>query len=367
MTHKTTCWLDARRSYEILAFSYLAAERLVIADNVFVNAPHRVAETLVRAPSDNAEVIVRNNLILNNVFAWRVRSATGPHKPRRYSVEHNSFILNWPRTPDKTTGSTGAIEIGDRHTAGEVDLRGNLFAYNIGGAIFPGYDDTDGPPIHIRENLFWGNGTLFEVAEPGGAAVVGKFNRSGTYGTFDLFDIEDNFSWPTAGNTVVDPGLRVQIEEFKPIDSGKRPTPSRAMANDDELKAADAEAAEDPFADLDLDQLDDTGDGRDLDSRGDDDFSDYENINDYEEIPDSLYDDLTFEDDAGEEFNPENFASRLYVEPASMPFPTAAEAQGLRRRPRSGRAVLAKSRPEPRVRTRRSITLAARRGESRAS
>ncbi len=294
-------------SYEILAFSYLAAERLVIADNVFVNAPHRVAETLVRAPSDDAEVIVRNNLVLNNVFAWRVRSASGPHKPRRYAVEHNSFILNWPRTPDKTTGSTGAIEIGNRHTAGEIDLRGNLFAYNVGGAIFPGYEDTVGPPIQIRENLFWGNGTLFETDDPGGAAVVGKFNRSGTYGTFDLIDIEDNFTWPTADNQVLDPGLRVQIKEFKPIDSGRQRAP-----------IARADAAEDPFADLDLDALD----GRDGD------VDDLLGVDDLLDIPDDHFDDLSFEDDAGGEFRPENFAARLYVEAGAMPFPTVAEAGG---------------------------------------
>jgi hypothetical protein len=287
-------------AYEILALSYLTIERLVISDNVFLNGGHRVAETLVRAASDQAEVLVRNNLLINNILTWRAFTAKYKHQPRRYVLEHNSFILNWPRNPDRTTSNPGTLEVGDRYTADAVEIRGNLFAHNVGGAIHPGQDDTDGPPLSITENLFWGNGTLFDVEEPGDAVVVGKFNRARSYGTFDLWDIEDNFSWEIEGNQVIDPDLRVQIKAFEGFSSVEEPPAAAEAVEEPPAPVAEEASEDDPFGSLDL--------GSDP--------------------PSDLFKDLGFGASGDEtHYEAKGFAPRLFLDAEELPFPRNPEAR----------------------------------------
>ena len=316
-------------AYEILALSYLEFERLVIADNTFINGGHRVAETLVRAASDDAEIVVRNNLILNNVMAWRAFTAHAPHKPRRYRIEHNSFILNWPRNPDRGTSNPGTLEIGDKHTAEHIEVRRNLFAWNAGGALHVGAEDT---PLRLEENLFWGNGALFEVENPGDAAVVGKFNRAREYVTFDPIDLEDNFDWPVADNLVADPRLRVQIKEFKGFSSvaDTRAEINSAETNSAETKPADAKADDAEVTEGSTDT------GTDDALPGLEDLAGLGQLDEFEEpeedpaaalaLDDDLFLDLEPAEDGGLDYR--NFATRLYLDAPESPFPRSSEAQG---------------------------------------
>jgi hypothetical protein len=197
----------ASSSWPILAFGSIAVERLIIADNVFVNAANGVAGPRINAASSASEIIVRNNVFLNNVYCWQVVGL--PRQPivQRYLIEGNSFIRNHPYNPDATTSNPGTLEIGNKDSAGRVEIRQNLFAYNSGGAIFPQWDDTLGPPMAIAENLFYQNGALFENEGEGKGAIVGKFNGSANHGSFSPEEIEKDFSWDTRGNVVVDPQL----------------------------------------------------------------------------------------------------------------------------------------------------------------
>lgn len=206
-------------TFPILAFGYLTTEHLVVADNVFMNAAQRGVEPLIRAASKTAVIEVRNNFIMNNTLAWIVKSANGRNIPGEYRITGNSFILNWPYNPDPSTAQPAALEIGNKYTAAKVRIEGNLFAHNVGGAIMPGYDDTVGPPITIKDNLFFGNGVLFGPKETDTGAVVGKFNRAATHSLCSAEDLEDDFEWEVTGNVSFDPQVPIALVEPGVVDS----------------------------------------------------------------------------------------------------------------------------------------------------
>jgi len=206
-------------TFEILRFGYLSTDRLVVADNVFMNAAQRGTEPLIRSPSPDTQVIVRNNFIMNNTLAWIVKSANGRHKPAKYIVSGNSFIMNWPYNPDPNTAQPAALEIGNKYTAGEVVIEENIFAHNIGGAIMPGYDDTQGPKISIKRNLFFGNGVLFGPTATDTGAVVGKFNKAATHSLYSAEDVEDDFEWEVADNVSFDPKVPIALVDPGVVDS----------------------------------------------------------------------------------------------------------------------------------------------------
>ncbi len=207
-------------TWGLLAFGNLATNRLTIADNVFMNAAEGVGGPLIRALSSDAEVHVRNNLFFNNVRAWIVPSGASSTIPKRYVVEGNSFVLNWPFNPDPTTSNPGTLEIGNNYAAEMVEITGNLFAYNVGGAIHPQWDDDRGPDLVIQDNLFFKNGQLFGATESGDGAVVGKFAGSATYRTFDPIDLEDDFTWDVSGNVDMNPELAVKAPALRSVRYG---------------------------------------------------------------------------------------------------------------------------------------------------
>jgi hypothetical protein len=210
-------------SFPLLAFGYLTTERLVVADNVFMNAANAVGGPLIRPANQNSEVIVRNNLFLNNVFCWQVTGSASKFELARYLFEGNTFILNFPYNPDATTSNPGALEIGNKYSARSVEIRRNLFAYNVGGAIFAQYDDKLGPKLVIVDNLFWQNGALFEKTGgkgDGKGAIVGKFNRSAVHGSYTPAEAEDDFAWTMKGNVVQDPDVAVPVLEMEAVSYG---------------------------------------------------------------------------------------------------------------------------------------------------
>ena len=315
----------------ILWLSYLRTKRLVIADNVFVNAAHRVAEPLIYAATEDAEVIVRNNVILSNVFAWRVFSAGAKYMPKRYRVEGNTFVLNWPRNPDAATSNPGALEIGGKTTAHRVEIHRNLFAFNAGGAIHIGQDEQYGPPIAITENLFWGNGDMFDIESPGGAAVVGKFNRSAVHGTFEMVDIEDDFDWEVRDNVAMDPGLRVQVKPLQTVDlqegtPNAQTEPGTAQASEGAAASELADfsemigEADDPGSDAD--DLADDADGSDSDF---DAFSDFDSSDAFGS--DDAFSTLRISEDGLPIYSIANFALRVFVEKEGLPLPENEEAK----------------------------------------
>jgi len=243
-------------SYPMIAFGYLTTRRLVVADNVFMNAANAVGGPHIRAADEHSEVIVRNNLFLNNVFCWQASGSTGKYTLERYVFDGNSFILNFPYNPDATTSNPGALEIGNGETAKVVEITGNLFAHNVGGAIFMQWDDKRGPPITIKGNLFWQNGALFAGKGDGKGAIVGKFNHSAVYGSYTPDEAADDFSWTISGNAVVDPDLTVPVLDMKAVSYGRKPPEKKEepagevdfFGNSKSEITMDADVAMDDFA-----------------------------------------------------------------------------------------------------------------------
>lgn len=316
-------------SFSVIAFGYLTTDRLVVADNTFLNAANSVAGPLVRAMSANAEVIIRNNMLLNNIHAWTVGSASFRNQLKRYALINNSFILNWPYNPSPTTSNPGTLEIGNKYSASEVEISKNLFAYNAGGAIHAQWDDVKGPPMMVTENLFWGNGALFDTSDPEDAAVLGKFNGSPKYVLLTADDAEE-FEWDVADNVSFDPGLKVQVKPFQAAGSSKAVIAAGASAPvvdaSSKPAAVSAEAVDPVMAEfaalLGDDAIADVASTSEQPSE----------LADAEFIPvDPLIDDLGNEDFAELGFGDDGdvqiqgFATRLYVD-GKLPFPSNPDA-----------------------------------------
>lgn len=318
--------------YPILAFGYLTTDKLVIADNTFLNGAHTVAQPLIRPMSDDAEILIRNNVIMNTVMAWRVNAPSMRTMLKRYGFENNSFILNWPYNPDPGTSNPGTLEIGGKGSAKLVDIRKNLFAYNAGGAIHAQWDDVKGPPVAINENLFWGNGSLFAVEDPDMAAVVGKFNGSARYLTLTADDAED-FEWDVNGNVSFDPKLHVQIKPFLAAGAKKAVMAAGAQAEDSAAaqpaatSAADGAPADPAMAELAalLGEEAMTDAAPPLEEAAGPTEAPMPTESEPEAYATDEYAELGFGDETNTKI--QNYATRLYID-GRVPFPTNPDAVG---------------------------------------
>jgi hypothetical protein len=208
----------------IFCFGYLTTNRFVIADCLFMNSSQFASAPLIRAASKEATVVIRNNFILNNVHAWLIDSARFKDIPVTYTFEGNSVIMNWPYNPDPTTGNPAAIEIAGKYAAGKVVIKDNLFAHNFGGALYPTAADNVGTTVEIKHNLFFDNGYLFGLADPKSGAVVGKFgaflNRDVPWCVLDIDTVEEDYSWDTSDNVVLDPKVPITLAKPGLANSG---------------------------------------------------------------------------------------------------------------------------------------------------
>ncbi len=217
---KSNCLLKGEsKTSPILHFSYWELQKLVIADNIFLNSAHQASAPLIRPANKNTTLIVRNNFMVNNVYAWKADAANYRYKLNNYIFKNNSFILNWPYNPDPSTGTAGTLEVNSKSRLNNVEISNNIFAYNVGGAINPLYQENRMPKMTIKNNLFFNNGTLFSVKSADTAAVIYKAGTS--YITMSMEDIEDDFEWNVGGNVSFDPQLKIAIPGLKAADSSK--------------------------------------------------------------------------------------------------------------------------------------------------
>lgn len=228
-----------------LSFGYITTDSLIVADNVFIGAPDGgVGGPVVRPIGSHGEVRIENNFFFNNLVPWKLASGSYSIPPALYVVRGNSFVLNWPYNADVATANPGALEIGNKHTAAKILIEDNLFAYNYGGAIFPQWDDTRGPEIEIRNNLFYGNAGLFGVDDQGSGAVVGKFAGAATHSAFTAEELEEDFDWIVSGNVSFDPDLSIGIPPSTGLTSTGQRSDDRAVAS--ESAAVPSSAEDDP-------------------------------------------------------------------------------------------------------------------------
>ena len=130
-------------------------------------------------------------------------------------MERWKVVLN----PDPTTGTAGTLEVNSKSRLNNVEISNNIFAYNVGGAINPLYQENRMPKMTIKNNLFFNNGTLFSVKSADTAAVI--FKSAPSYITMTMEDIEDDFEWSVEGNVSFDPQIKIAIPGLKAADSSK--------------------------------------------------------------------------------------------------------------------------------------------------
>ncbi|MEM1271159.1 MAG: hypothetical protein AAGI08_14050 [Bacteroidota bacterium] len=206
------------RSYPLLSLSMLETDRLVVADNIFLNGAHGAFDPYVKGASASANVLVQNNLFLNTIKAFKNQPATTKALDR-LTLKHNSFVLCWPFNPDPTSSNVGAIEL--YHSGGfeNVDIEGNLFAYNPGGAMQHDWAPDRMPNTRIAGNLFYSNAALYEDGETEAGVIVGKFGTNPIYRLLDLESVEDDLDYDVEDNVSFDPQIPIVIAPLQAADS----------------------------------------------------------------------------------------------------------------------------------------------------
>ncbi len=200
---------DRSRTYPMLAFGYLKTNSLVIADNVFINGPHGVFDPLIVPLSPEATVDIQNNYFLNNIKPMQIGAGISPVKEVRLSG--NTFLLNWPYNPDTTSSNVGAVSLHNSGSSDHLLIEGNLFTYNVGGALQHDWPEDRMPEVTIRDNWFYQNATLFGNDGADAGVVVGKFGTNPIYMVLDLETLEDDFDYTVEGNVAGDPLLEVNL------------------------------------------------------------------------------------------------------------------------------------------------------------
>lgn len=198
------------RTYPLLAFGIIKTGHLHICDNVFINGAHGAFDPNIHPASEEAVVTIENNFFLNNVKLMQVGAGINQVKEVRF--RHNTVVLNWPYNPDPTSGDVGALKLHNSSSAKHLLIEGNIFAYNIGGAMQHDWPEKGMPELTIRSNLFFRNAGLFGNDDPDAGAVVGKFGTNPKYLILDIETVEDDFDYTVEGNVVADPKITVETD-----------------------------------------------------------------------------------------------------------------------------------------------------------
>ena len=163
------------------------------------------------------EVVLENNFFLNTLIpiqqlgtmSWR------GNRIARLTLRHNTFLLNWPFNPDPKSSNVGAVSLYHKEGTDEGIIEGNLFAYNVGGAFQHDWPFDRMPAVGMRNNLFFGNGSLFAEDQDDTGILVGKFGPNPTYLVIDLYAMEDDTDYDAGGNIILDPEIDVDLAFYQ--------------------------------------------------------------------------------------------------------------------------------------------------------
>lgn len=221
------------RTIPLLGLSQAVVSHLVIADNIFLNSAHKAFDVYHSPASNDAVVDIQNNFFLNNVIPMKI--APAGYKgfvTRTVRLRNNSFILNWPFNPDATSSNVGAVELYHKDCCAELVVEGNLFAYNAGGAMQHDWPTNRMPKLAIRKNLFFMNATLFGDGRPEAGVFTGKFGPSPRHQVIPLAaHMEDDFPYQFEGNVAIDPKVPVALVDLQAADSSAV-TAKKTVMND---------------------------------------------------------------------------------------------------------------------------------------
>lgn len=204
------------RSYPLISFSLLKTDHLVVADNIFINGAHGAFDPYVQPLSSNAVVDIENNVFLNNIKTLKLGS---PKPMKELNLRHNTFLANWPFNPDPTSSNVGAIELYHSGGAETVNIEGNIFAYNPGGAMQHDWPEDRMPAMNISNNLFYSNAALYGDGAAQAGVMAGKFGTNPIYMILDLETVEDDFDYDVNGNVDFDPEIPIALADLQAADS----------------------------------------------------------------------------------------------------------------------------------------------------
>ena len=209
------------RTVPLLTLGMLTVDHVVIADNIFLNGAHGAFDPYIMPVSANTVVDITNNFFLNTVKTIQVGAGIGykGNTVKEVNVRHNTFLLNWPYNPDRTSSNVSAVTLYHRDGAKQLNIEDNIFAFNPGGAMQHDWPDNRMPGIALRRNLFFMNAALFGEGAADAGVFVGKFGTNAKYLVLGLETIKDDFNYVVEDNVAFDPKLPIALLPLKSVDS----------------------------------------------------------------------------------------------------------------------------------------------------
>jgi len=212
--------MGSSRTYTLIAFRLMKVDKLVVADNIFLNGAQGTVEPNIYPMSNETTIHFQNNFFINNRFptSTRGREYKGAHV-KEMNFVNNSFILNWPYNPDPTSANVGVVNLYTKECCKLLNMEGNLFAFNPGGAMQQDHVWDRMPKTQIKNNLFYSNAMLFGNEKKDAGVIVGKFGLNPKYLIADLYMLEDDFEYDVAGNVSFDPKIPITFPDLLAVDS----------------------------------------------------------------------------------------------------------------------------------------------------
>lgn len=208
------------RTYGLMSFAQLVTDHLVVADNIFLNGAHGAFDPYISPLSAGATVDIENNFFLNNIKTMQPAGVSyRGNTIAQVNLTNNSFILGWPYNPDRTSSDVGTLKLYHTDGAKALNIRGNLFAYNPGGAMQHDWPEARMPKLTIEGNLFYMNAGLFGNGAADAGVFVGKFGLNPQYLIVNLAHAADDFSYTVRNNASIDPKLQLTLAPLGAADS----------------------------------------------------------------------------------------------------------------------------------------------------
>jgi len=209
------------RTVPLLTLGMIIIDHLVIADNIFINGAHGAFDPYINPISANTVVDITNNFFINTIKTIQIGAGIGykNNTVKEVNLRRNTFLLNWPYNPDKTSSNVSAVTLYHNHGAKQLNIEDNIFAYNPGGAMQHDWTENRMPGISLRGNLFFMNAALFGEGNADSGVFAGKFGTNAKYLVLGLNTIQDDFSYQVENNVAFDPKIPVTLLKLQGVDS----------------------------------------------------------------------------------------------------------------------------------------------------
>lgn len=208
------------RSYPLVSLSLISVDHLVVDSNIFLNGAHGAIEPYVAPLSGESVVDFTNNFFLNTIKATSTQATSfRGNTLKELNFRNNSFLLCWPFNPDATSSEVSAINLYHSDGCQQLNIEGNIFAYNPGGALQHDWPEDRMPAFNLSGNLFHQNAGLFGDGADEGGVIAGKLGHNPRYLILDIETVEDDFDYDVEDNVVIDPMIPIALVDVEAADS----------------------------------------------------------------------------------------------------------------------------------------------------